>query len=105
MNIVLELHREANMLLLESSDIYSFVGETTKADLELALYVAKWCEYLNYPLLHNNDMKFLDADYTKLEGWLDGYSFAKKIDVDERKDAVRFKFGKHNITLNRPFEF
>ena len=105
MNIVLELHREANMLLLESADIYNFVGEETKAELELALYVAKWCEYLNYPFLHNKDMRFPDSDYAKLEGWIDGYSFAKKIDVDERKDAVRFKFGKHNITLHQPFDF
>ena len=105
MNIVLELHREANMLLLDSSDIYNFVGESTNADLELALYVDKWCEYLNYPFLHNGDMKFPDADYAKLEGWLDGYSFAKKIDVDESKAFVKFKFGKHNITLHQPFEF
>jgi hypothetical protein len=105
MNIVLELHREANMLLLDSADIYNFVGEESNAELELALYVAKWCEYLNYPFLHNRDMRFTDADCAKLEGWIDGYSFAKKIDVDERNDAVRFKFGKHNITLHQPFEF
>ena len=104
MNIVLDLHREANILLLDSMDIYNFVGEEKNADLELALYVDKWCEYLNYPFLHNKDMKFPDADYSKLEGWIDGYSFAKKIDVDESRSFVKFRFGRHNITLSQPFE-
>lgn len=105
MKIELELHREGNLLLLDSNDIYSYIGETTNADLELAYYVDEWCKYLNYPLLHNDDMKFADATYAKMEGWITGYNFAKKIDAKDENGVVVFRHGKHTITLNKPFKF
>lgn len=105
MKIELKLHQFDQFLLLESADIYDFVGESKNADLELAYYVDMWCQYLNYPFLHSKNLKFADADYAKLEGWITGYNFAKKIDVDDRNGVIAFRFGKHEIVLNKPFEF
>lgn len=105
MKIELELHKDGKFLLLESQDIYNFVDEQTTADLQLACYVDKWCEYLNYPFLHNTDMKFGDTEYSRLEGWITGFGYAKGIDVDDRNGVVSFRYGKHTVTLNKPFKF
>ena len=104
MKITLELHKEGNSLLLNSQDIYEYVGETTDADFVLAYYIDKWCEYLNYPLIHNNEMKFGDPEKTRLEGWLSGFNFAKRVDVKMEGGVVILRYGKHKIILNKPFE-
>lgn len=104
MKIELELHKEGNVLLLDSQDIYNYVGENTKADLMLAYYIDKWCEYLNYPFLHNDEMKFGDPEKSRLEGWITGYNFAKNVGIKMEKGVVVLRHGKHTITLNKPFE-
>ena len=104
MKIELELHKDGDLLLLESQDVYKYIGEETEADIMLAQYIDKWCEYLNYPLLHNDDMKFGDTKLSRLEGWITGYNFARKIDVKTENGVVAFRHGKHKITLNKPFK-
>ena len=105
MDIVLDLHRDGTLLLLESTDVYNFIGERTNAELELAYLIDEWCKYLNYHIIHNKDMKFGDTEYGRLEGWLNGYNFAKKIDVNRGGGIVSFRFGKYKVELHEPFEF
>ena len=105
--IKLELHKvDEKYLMLESQDVYKFVGESTNADMDLALYVDKWCEYLNWFIggMHNNDMKFADGEYYTLKGWLNGYNFAKKYDVTHKKGIVEIKGRNLLIELAIPFE-
>ena len=104
MKIELELHKDGNLLLLNSQDIYKYIGESSEADIMLAYYIDKWCEYLNYPLLHNDDMKFGDIDLERLESWITGYNYAKKIDVTRKDGVVSFRYGKHSIALSIPFK-
>ena len=105
--IVLELQKdtESNACTLNHQDIYNYVGECTEQEVEFALYIEKWCEYLNYYILNNKEMAFGDTDYARLEGWLAGYNFAKKIDVTNFKDRVEIKMKGYFVILNRPFEF
>lgn len=105
--IILELHKEENLnsCTLESQDIYKYVGENEEQEIELALYIDKWCQYLNYHILNNKEMAFGDTDLSTLKGWLDGYNFAKKIDVQNFKDRVEIKMRGYFIVLNKPFEF
>ena len=104
--IHLKLHREANSLMLDSQDIYDYVGEEKAEDLELACYVDKWCEYLNWYVggIHNTEMKFGDTDYAKLGSWLDGYNFAKKYEVSYSKNRTEIKTKKYLIILDTPFD-
>lgn len=103
MKIELELHKDGDLLLLNSQDMYEYIGESSESDVMFAYYIDKWCQYLNYPLLHNDEMMFGDADLARLEGWINGYNYAKKIDARWEKGVVVFRYGKHSITLNKPF--
>jgi hypothetical protein len=107
MKIELELHRYGNALLLESQDIYNYIGESTDSEIRLAHYIDKWCQYLNYYIsgLHNTEMAFGDTEYEGLRQWIAGYNYAKQIDVSYEKGAVHIKHGKYKITLSKPFEF
>lgn len=104
-NVVLELHNdeELHAVVLDSNDIYEYVSERTIEEVELALYVDKWCTYLNYHILNNREMAFGDVDYARLEGWITGYNHAKKIDVRHFTDRVEIKMRKYFIVLKKPF--
>ncbi len=102
--IVLQLHKEDNWVVLYSQDIYNYIGEDTEQEMELAFYIDKWCEYLNYYAYNNKEMKFGDPFIARLEGWLTGYNQAKKIEVEETKEFVKIKMRGYNILLHRPFE-
>ena len=106
MKIELELHKCGNALLLESQDVYEYIGESTESEIMLAYYIDKWCQYLNYHIsgLHNKEMAFGDTEYEGLCQWITGYNYAKKIDVSHENSAVHIKHGKYKITLNKPFE-
>lgn len=44
--ILLDLHHEkgTNNLLLDSQDVFNYIGESTKAEMQLFYYLDKWCE-------------------------------------------------------------
>lgn len=104
--IHLKLHKEANSLMLDSQDIYDYVGEEKAEDLELAYYISQWCDYLNWYMggMHNAEMKFADSDYSKLHGWLNGYNYAKKYDVTQTQSHTEIKTKKYLIILDTPFD-
>lgn len=105
--IRLKLHRDsADCLMLDSQDIYEYIGESTFEEIEFALYIDKWCKYLNYHIggLHNTNMIIGDSEYSKLDGWLDGYNYAKKYEVTHHAGFVEIKTKKFLVVLERPFE-
>lgn len=103
MKIKLELHRDGNFLLLDSQDLYKHIPESVESNIRMAYYVDRWCEYLNWPLLHNQEMAFGDPDYARLDGWLTGYSFAKRIEVVENNGFILLRGRGYQIELPRPF--
>lgn len=104
--IKLDLHKEGNYLILNPEDVYQYVGEIKKKDIEFAYYIDKWCRYLNYYVggEHNREMLFGDIEHTRLEAWLDGYNFAKKYEVDYEKSKIIIHTKEYLIVLIRPFE-
>lgn len=103
--ITLDLHKDGNALVLNPQDIYNYIGESTPKEIELAYYIDKYCEYLNYYIYNNKEMAFGDPFIARLEGWLAGYEYAKKIEVTKNKDVVEIKMRGYRIILNKPFEF
>ena len=103
MRIEMELHKEGNALVLNSQDIYNYISEETMAEVELALFVDKYCEYLNYYIDHNKEMAFGDTDFSRLEGWLDGYVFAKKYIISQKNGETHIKAGRYLIIFPKPF--
>lgn len=102
--IVLELHKQDDAYVLESQDMFQYIGEMTNQEVELALYINKWCQYLNYYIFHSKDMMFSDAEYARLEGWLDGYECAKDIHVDNFDDRIEIDMKRYHIILKKPYE-
>jgi hypothetical protein len=90
--------------MLDVQDAYMYLSETNDRDIELAYYISVWVEYLNHPLFHNPDFAFADADYAQLGGWITGYNFAKKINVEEDDTTIRFKYGRDRVILHKPYE-
>lgn len=104
MLIELKLHQDCQFHMLDVQDAYEHLGETSDREIELAYYISVWVEYLNHPLFHNPDFAFADADYAQLGGWITGYNFAKKINVEEDDTTVRFKYGRDRVILHKPYE-
>lgn len=102
--IVLELHKQDNAYILESQDVFQYIGETDKQEIDLAFYIDKWCQYLNYYIFHSKEMMFGDAEYTRLEGWIDGYNHAKSIQVDYCNDRIEISMRKYHIVLKKPYK-
>lgn len=102
--IELDLHKEGNNLLLNSQDIYKYVGEITEDDIELAYYIDKYCQYLNYYVIHSREVMFGDTEYARLEGWLDGYNCAKKYLVQKRSGGFEIKTELYHIILPTPYK-
>lgn len=103
-HIELKLHNDAesNQPYLDSQDVYAFIGETSKEELEVAYYIDKWCEYLNYHIEHNNEMMFGDTTLARLEGWLTGYNHAKHLEIHQHTDKIEINMRKYFITLEKP---
>ena len=104
--IELKLHKdeEVNSLILDFNDVYKFIGEIDKDDIEVAFYINKWCDYLNYRVYHNEEMCFGDTELARLDGWITGYNHAKKIDVKHFTGRVEIKMRKYSIILHRPYK-
>lgn len=92
--ILLEPHKtDGNDYLLDFRDIYDYINKNSESDNKFALYISKWCEYLNRKATHNKEMAFADEDICRLGGWVAGYEAAKgytsehKV-IDEKKAVV-----------------
>lgn len=103
--ITLNLHREkgTNFLLLDHQDVYRFIGEETTREVELGLYLEKWCEWLNYYLI-NSVPAHGDVGGARLRSWIDGYNYAKHIDEQEFHNRYVLSMRGYLITLYKPFE-
>lgn len=102
--ITLNVHREkgTNNLLLDSQDVFDFIGETTKAEMQLFCYLDKWCEWLNYYFTHKATCNG-NPDEIQLRAWLQGYNYAKQIDEQEFDDRYVLSMRGYVITLYKPF--
>ena len=104
MKIELKLHKDCQFHILDSNDVYNYIGECTDRELKLALYVSTWCTYLNHPLFQNPEFAFADADYAQLGGWIQGFNTAMRIQVEEDNNVVKIKYGRDRIILHKPYE-
>lgn len=102
--ITLDLHKEkgTNYLLLESQDVFKFIGENTNAEQQLFHYLDKWCEWLNYYFTHSITCNG-NIEETQLRSWIDGYNYAKQIDEIEHKDRYVLSMRGYLITIYKPF--
>lgn len=104
--ITLNVHREkgTNLLLLEHQDVFDFIGEDTRAEVELGYYLEKWCDYLNHYLV-NSVPAHGDIKGTELRSWIDGYNFAKHIREEEFNDCYVLSMRGYLVTIYKPFQF
>lgn len=104
-DVFMNLHEsDGNCLLLDSQDVYEYVGEKIEAEIEFAYYIDKWCEYLNSFVLDNKELAFGNINQARLDGWLKGYEFGKGY-VSERKNGfVTIKAKRYRVTLKIPYE-
>ena len=102
-SIELKLHHEEGTFLhlLESQDIYDFVDESSVEDVELAYYVEKWCEWLNYFFLNDATVNG-NLEEARLRGWINGYNYAKHVDEQEYDDRYILVMKKYVITIHKP---
>ena len=101
--IILDLHKKKNACILNSQDIYKYVGELDEEDIELAYYINKYCEYLNYHIYNSREILFGDTYYARLEVWLDGYNLAKKYETKNSSGVIEIITKKYHIFLKKPF--
>ena len=102
--ITLNVRREegTNNLLLNSQDVFDFIGETTNREMELFIYIDKWCEWLNYYFTHTSTCNG-NPEELQLRSWLKGYNYAKKIDEQEFHDRYVLSMRGYLITIYKPF--
>lgn len=101
--IKLTLHRYDQFLLLDSQDCYQYIGENTEKEVELAHYIEMFCESKNYSLLKNPEMAFDDGKEFQLNGWVDGYNYAKHHKIDEKNHTIEGSW--YKISYEEPFAY
>lgn len=104
--ILLDLHHEkgTNNLLLDSQDVFNYIGETAKAEMQLFYYLDKWCEWLNYYLTHSTTCNG-NLEEAQLRAWIGGYNYAKGIDEQEFHDCYILVMRGYEVTIKKPFAF
>lgn len=104
--ILLDLHHEkgTNNLLLDSQDVFNYIGESTKAEMQLFYYLDKWCEWLNYYFTHSSTCNG-NVEEAQLRSWIGGYNYAKGIDEQEFKDCYILVMRGYEVTIKKPFAF
>lgn len=104
--ILLDLHHEkgTNNLLLDSQDVFNYIGESTKAEMQLFYYLDKWCEWLNYYFTHSSTCNG-NLEEARLRSWIGGYNYAKGIDGQEFKDCYILVMRGYEVTIKKPFAF
>lgn len=103
--ITLNLHREkgTNNLLLDSQDVFDYIGENTNAEVQLFYYLDKWCEWLNYYFTHSSTCN-RNLEEAQLRAWICGYNYAKQIDEQEFNDRYVLVMRGYCITIYKPFQ-
>lgn len=104
--ILLDLHQEkgTNNLLLDSQDVFKYIGESTKAEMQLFYYLEKWCEWLNYYITHTAT-SYGDVEEARLRAWICGYNYAKGIDEQEFSDCYILVMRGYEVTIKKPIPF
>ena len=104
--ILLDLHHEkgTNNLLLDSQDVFDYIGESTKAEMQLFYYLDKWCEWLNYYFTHSSTCNG-NLEEAQLRSWIGGYNYAKGIDEQEFEDCYILVMRGYEVTIKKPFAF
>ena len=104
--ILLDLHHEkgTNNLLLDSQDVFNYIGESTKVETQLFYYLDKWCEWLNYYFTHSSTCNG-NLEEAQLRAWIGGYNYAKGIDEQEFKDCYILVMRGYEVTIKKPFAF
>lgn len=104
--ILLDLHHEkgTNNLLLDSQDVFNYIGESTKAEMQLFFYLDNWCEWLNYYFTHSSTCNG-NLEEAQLRAWICGYNYAKGIDEQEFKDCYILVMRGYEVTIKKPFAF
>lgn len=92
-----QLHKVGNSLLLKSDDIYNSIKNPSD---DFVVYISKWCAYLNW---RDASDRPLNVTFSALEGWIEGYSYAKNITVEYPPGHVQITTSKYEITLPTPF--
>ena len=104
--ILLELHKESgtNNLLLDSQDVFKFIGENTNEEMRLFYYLDKWCDWLNYYFTHTTTYNGNpeEIEEIQLRSWLDGYNYAKRIDEQEFNDRYILVMRGYETTIMKP---
>lgn len=102
--IDLSLHcDENNSLTLDFQDVLEELSENDEEDVEFAHYAEKYCQYLNYFTCHNRELAVLDADYARLDGWINGYNMAKRAIISEVKGKILVKIKIRKKTFHISF--
>lgn len=106
--ITLDLHKcddDDRFLLLDGMDITEYIPDTTEQGAKFAMYIDKWCQYLNRTVTDNNEMAFGNVELARLEGWITGYGTAKGYTSDETHNSyVVINAGLYVIKLSKPFK-
>lgn len=102
--ITLNLHKEkgTNNLLVDFQDVFNFIGEKTRKEVELGYYLEIWCKWLNYYFTHTSTANG-NIEEAQLRSWIDGYNYAKKIDEQVFQDRYVLSMRGYLITLYKPF--
>lgn len=102
--ITLNVHKEkgTNNLLLDSQDVFDFIGESTNAEMQLFYYLDRWCEWLNYYFTHTSTCNG-NPEELQMRAWLSGYNYAKRIDEQEFNDRYVLSMRGCVITIYKPF--
>lgn len=101
--ITLNLHSEPGTknMLLDSQEVFDFIGETTDEELQLFYYIDKWCEWLNYYFTHSSTCNG-NIEEVQMRSWLCGYNYAKQIDEQEFEDRYVLTMRKYIVTIYKP---
>ncbi len=102
--ITLNLHKEKGTKnrLLDSQDVFNFIGENTTAEMQLFFYLDKWCEWLNYYFTHKATCNG-NIEEAQLRSWINGYNYAKQIDEQEFDDRYVLVMRGFVVTIFKPF--
>ena len=88
-NIHITLRRTDDMML---SDHFSYLDTFAEHDSlydKLAPFISRYCELLNYPLLHPYTAAGSEK-YARLQGFIEGYIAAKgwRLNLDDKTETV-----------------
>lgn len=95
---------KTNACLLNYKDAYQVLDRNNPADNRIMVYIKKYCEFLNYPVIHERQMTMdFHLEYEKLMNWIHGYNYAKEIIPKFEKHRVIIEIEDYYIIFCTPF--